>query len=323
MLVTHDMATVQALCHRAMVVHDGEVQFVGDPEDASLRYYRLNFAGPPAPDAEGVNPPGDYVGTVDLNARLVSARLMDENGDRVENVEQRKPISIDVVVEIARELANPTFAFHVRNADGMIVSEFTRMFDEQFCPGQRVRLRGQIENRLVPGSYSLDCWIGRRSQARDLGLQPMRLVQFLCLRHGPAARHRFPGVRHRTDARAADRHRGARAGLLRDVPGPCALGGGWRRSLELLYMISATEFKQTYFGTVLGYLWSLARPLLLFAVLVTVFTEVFHLDNVPHYPVLLLMNIVLFGFFQEATMIAVGSVVARNRSFARPSSRGW
>ena len=101
--------------------HEGAVQFVGDPEDASLRYYRLNFAGPPAPDSEGVNPPGDYVGTVDLNARLVSARLMDENGDSVENVEQRKPISIDVVVEIARELANPTFAFHVLNADGMIV----------------------------------------------------------------------------------------------------------------------------------------------------------------------------------------------------------
>ena len=76
-------------------------------------------------------------------------------------------------------------------------------------------------------------------------------------------------------------------------------------------MISATEFKRTYFGTVLGYLWSLARPLLLFAVLVTVFTQVFHLGNVPHYPVLLLMNIVLYGFFQEATMIAVGSVVAQ------------
>ncbi|HSO98727.1 MAG TPA: ABC transporter permease [Solirubrobacteraceae bacterium] len=98
---------------------------------------------------------------------------------------------------------------------------------------------------------------------------------------------------------------------LRDVPGPSALGGGWQRSLELLYLIAVTEFKKTYFGTVLGYLWSLARPLLLFAVLVTVFTKILRLDTVPHYPVLLLMNIVLFGFFQEATMIAVGSVVGQ------------
>jgi ABC-2 type transport system permease protein len=99
--------------------------------------------------------------------------------------------------------------------------------------------------------------------------------------------------------------------VLRDVPGPSALGGGWRRSLDLLYLIAATEFKKTYFGTTLGYLWSLARPLLLFAVLVEVFTKVFHAGNVPHYAVLLLMNIVLFGFFQEATVTAVGSVVGQ------------
>ncbi|MGH2866704.1 MAG: ABC transporter permease [Solirubrobacteraceae bacterium] len=99
--------------------------------------------------------------------------------------------------------------------------------------------------------------------------------------------------------------------VLRDVPGPSAVGGGWRRSLELLYLISVTEFKKTYFGTVLGYLWSLARPLMLFAVLVTVFTKVLHLATVPHYGVLLLMNIVLFGFFQEATVIAVSSVVSQ------------
>jgi ABC-2 type transport system permease protein len=99
--------------------------------------------------------------------------------------------------------------------------------------------------------------------------------------------------------------------VLRDVPGPSALGGGWRRSMELLYLIAVTEFKKTYFGTVLGYLWSLARPLLLFAVLVTVFTKILRLDTVPHYNVLLLMNIVLFGFFQEATVIAVGSVVSQ------------
>lgn len=98
---------------------------------------------------------------------------------------------------------------------------------------------------------------------------------------------------------------------LRDVPGPSALGGGRRRALDLLYLMAITSFKQTYFGTLLGYLWSLARPLLLFAVLVEVFTKVFHVAKVPHYPVFLLMNIVLFGFFQEATGIAVGSVVAQ------------
>ncbi len=97
---------------------------------------------------------------------------------------------------------------------------------------------------------------------------------------------------------------------LYEVRGPSALGGGWRRSLELLYLMAAMEFRRTYFGTALGYLWSLCRPLLLFAVLLEVFTHVFRLNQgVPSYPVLLLLNIVLFGFFQEATSVAVSSVV--------------
>ena len=100
--------------------------------------------------------------------------------------------------------------------------------------------------------------------------------------------------------------------VLRDVRGPSALGGGMRRTLDLLLLIAATEFKRTYFGTALGYLWTIGRPLLLFGVLLAVFTQAFHIGSqVPHYPVLLLMNLVLFGFFQEATTTAVPSIVSQ------------
>lgn len=99
---------------------------------------------------------------------------------------------------------------------------------------------------------------------------------------------------------------------LRDVPGPSALGGGWRRSLELLSLIAVADFKKAYFGTALGYLWSICRPLMLFGVLLAVFTQVFRIGSqVPNYPVLLLLNIVLFGFFQEATTTAVTSIVSQ------------
>ena len=99
---------------------------------------------------------------------------------------------------------------------------------------------------------------------------------------------------------------------LRDVPGPSALGGGWRRSMELLFLIAATDFRRHYLGTALGYVWSIARPLMLFAVLLAVFTQVFRLgSDVPNYPVLLLLNIVLFSFFQEATGVAVTSIVGQ------------
>lgn len=99
---------------------------------------------------------------------------------------------------------------------------------------------------------------------------------------------------------------------LREVRGPSALGGGWRRSFELLSLIAVTDFKKAYFGTALGYVWSIARPLMLFGVLLAVFTQIFRIGSeVPNYPVLLLFNIVLFGFFQEATVTAVTSIVSQ------------
>jgi ABC-2 type transport system permease protein len=104
----------------------------------------------------------------------------------------------------------------------------------------------------------------------------------------------------------------APVGPLREVTGPSALGGGRRRFFDLLWLMSVTEFKRTYFGTVLGYLWSLVRPLMLFAVLLFIFTQVFKVGSeLPYYPVLLLLGIVNYGFFQEATSNAVTSVVAQ------------
>ncbi len=99
---------------------------------------------------------------------------------------------------------------------------------------------------------------------------------------------------------------------LREVRGPSALGGGPRRFFDLLWLMSVTEFKRVYFGTVLGYLWSLVRPLMFFGVLLFVFTKVFRVGHgLPYYPVLLLLGIVLYTFFQEATTASVTSVVGQ------------
>jgi ABC-2 type transport system permease protein len=99
---------------------------------------------------------------------------------------------------------------------------------------------------------------------------------------------------------------------LREVRGPSALGGGARRFFDLLWLMAATEFKRVYFGTVLGYLWSLIRPLAFFGVLLFVFTQIFKVGSgLPNYPVLLLLGIVQFTFFQEATSNAITSVVVQ------------
>jgi ABC-2 type transport system permease protein len=103
-----------------------------------------------------------------------------------------------------------------------------------------------------------------------------------------------------------------RAPELKPVPGPSATGGGRRRFLNLLWVMSVTEFRMTFHGTALGYLWSLARPLLTFGVLLAVFTQVFRLgDTVPDYAALLLLNVMLFTLFSESTNRAVTSLVQR------------
>ena len=105
---------------------------------------------------------------------------------------------------------------------------------------------------------------------------------------------------------------GAGEGHSARVYGPSAFGGGVRRFVELTLTLARTEFKLRYFGSALGYFWSLMRPLLFFGVLYVVFTNVFKLGKgIPHYPVYLLTSIVLWNYFLEATMGSVQCLVAR------------
>jgi ABC-2 type transport system permease protein len=96
------------------------------------------------------------------------------------------------------------------------------------------------------------------------------------------------------------------------IKGPGALSGGWRRTLQLTVAIAKNDFKLRFFGSVLGYVWQLMRPLLLFGVLYIIFTQVVPLgDDLEYFPVALLLGIVLFTFFAEATSGAVSCVVVR------------
>jgi ABC-2 type transport system permease protein len=104
---------------------------------------------------------------------------------------------------------------------------------------------------------------------------------------------------------------GARADL-REVRGPSAFGGGRQRFLELMLLMAMTDFKKSFFGTVLGYAWSLLRPLLTFAVLLIVFTKIIRIGSqIDNYPMFLLFNVVFFGFCRESTMVATTAVVGR------------
>jgi ABC-2 type transport system permease protein len=93
--------------------------------------------------------------------------------------------------------------------------------------------------------------------------------------------------------------------------GPSALGGSFRRFLALTMTLARTEFKLRYFGSVLGYVWSLMRPLLFFGVLYVFFVKIIQIARGAHYGVYLLTGIVLWTFFAEATGNCVSCLVTR------------
>jgi ABC-2 type transport system permease protein len=85
-----------------------------------------------------------------------------------------------------------------------------------------------------------------------------------------------------------------------------------KQNRALLSELVRTDFKLRYQGSVLGYAWSLLRPLFIFLILYVVFVKFLKLGNgVPHYPVYLLLGIVIWNFFVEMTMQSLGSIVGR------------
>lgn len=85
-----------------------------------------------------------------------------------------------------------------------------------------------------------------------------------------------------------------------------------KENRALLSELVRTDFKLRYQGSVLGYAWSLLRPLLLFLILYIVFVKFLKLGtNIPHYPVYLLLGIVIWNFFLEMTSQSLGSIVGR------------
>jgi ABC-2 type transport system permease protein len=100
--------------------------------------------------------------------------------------------------------------------------------------------------------------------------------------------------------------------------GDAAIGGGSARrerllqQLRILRVIAGTEYRLKYAESALGYVWSVAKPLAMFAVLYTVFSRFFKLNaNFANYSLYLLIGIVLWNFFLDGTVLAMNSLVAR------------
>jgi ABC-2 type transport system ATP-binding protein len=188
-LVTHDMATVEGLCDRAMLIHDGELRYVGDPQETALQYFRVNFRGG---DEHEPDPSG---GVWDVNVNIVDAWVENAAGERVDNVEQGEPIVLNAQFEARRDLEAPVFGIHFLDAVGATVFGFNRTLTvadgepDRVAVGQRFRIGGTVENRLLPGRYFVNCYIARNRTQGDYALHFVRLLELVVYgtRPGPGS----------------------------------------------------------------------------------------------------------------------------------------
>ena len=105
---------------------------------------------------------------------------------------------------------------------------------------------------------------------------------------------------------------GAETLALRPIPGPSAFGGGPRRTWDLLWLTSVTDFRLRYKNTLLGYSWSVLKPFLFFGTIYLVVSQVLRFGGeVKHYPLLLILNLVIFQYFQETTSLALRSISSK------------
>ena len=179
-LVTHDMATVEALCDRAMLLHDSELRYIGEPQEAALRYLRANFAG--SGDGDGPDPSG---GVWDVNVTVLDAWLEDAAGERVGNVEQGEPIGLQVELQARQHLVGPIVGIHFLDAFGITVFGFNRQLTaapgepDAVPAGRRFTVRGNVENPLLPGRYFVNCYVARNRTQGDHALHFVRLLDFV------------------------------------------------------------------------------------------------------------------------------------------------
>ena len=177
-LVTHDMTAVQHYCHRAMLLDEGRLRYIGDPEEAGRQYLRMNFTRRTAT--------GDREVSIvpDLLVRAFEAWLEDADGRRIDNIEKGQSIRLHAVIEARQALENPAFTLDVNNGDGLEIFKFgpavvgaaegTRM-----RKGSRATIRAAIENPLLPGRYEIVCWVNLLRNEEEVAMHPINLLEFV------------------------------------------------------------------------------------------------------------------------------------------------
>jgi ABC-type polysaccharide/polyol phosphate transport system ATPase subunit len=155
-LVTHEMSTVEAYCHRAMLINAGDIQRIGDPGEVGREYLKLNFE-------KGVDQGGD-ASAKEGGARMLDCWIEDGNGGRTTTIEHGVPIRLHAEVEVQRPASGLNVGFVIANPEGLALFEFglqvqTADGSGDLVAGERVRVDSTLQNPLAPGRHHIHCGI--------------------------------------------------------------------------------------------------------------------------------------------------------------------
>ena len=303
LFVTHDMGSVERFCDRGLVLERGELVDSGRPSEITRTYGELNFG----------HPAGATRGDGARRRRAIAAAWCeDRDGERI--VTSGRATTWRACFEVQFERApsrtrcfSLIFRNDVRHTIFGATSRSTGASSGRSRRGARDRpLRASPTGWRPAATRSRPRSAARRRPAhrptRGQTTWPRsRARRRYDGRRGRRALRVRGGAQVNTGRRHATRYRG-----------PSAVGEDLRRFWSLTFTLAATDFKLRFFGSALGYLWSLVRPLLLFGMLYFVFTRDHQVRRgrraLPGLPP---SSLVLFTFFSETTSRGVTSLVDR------------
>jgi len=158
-LVTHDMAAVEAHCDRAILLEGGYVDKGGDPAAVARRYLDLNFPD----DRRGVEPEDVHDPAHGEQVRIADVRLRDESGVGSNSFAQGDGIEIEVDLEADARLESPLLSIQLVNADGLLIfapKPLAIRDGRTLEAGDRLQVRARLANPLAAGHYFLHCGVG-------------------------------------------------------------------------------------------------------------------------------------------------------------------
>ena len=175
-LVTHEMATVEEYCHRAMLIDDGQIAHIGDPDEVGRRYLRLNFERAAAADASRTAGPSDGAGVSDPGRR--HRRRGRQSGSARSSTATRSGSEIEI--EARQDFAGLGVAYPPRQ--------------------RRRRRRRHPARRRSAATIRSPVKAGERFRVETIGAEPARRRSLLRpLRHQPRAGRRDRARRPRRD----------------------------------------------------------------------------------------------------------------------------